>query len=121
VRTNARGLADSLSKNGFPGTALVPAYTWLDATPPTAPTLTVTAQSAAMRVSWSPGGSEAARWWLVQWRNSTAWNAKLVWGSERQLDIAFTGSADRADVVVLTALDAAWNASSSVTWRATIQ
>src|SRR3990172_6040487 len=42
VRTNARGLADSLSKNGYPGTALVPAYAWLDATPPTAPALTVT-------------------------------------------------------------------------------
>ena len=71
-----------------------------------------------MRASWTPGGGEAARWWLVQWRNATTWNARLVWGADRQVDLAFTGSADKAVVVVLTALDAAWNASPAVTWRA---
>lgn len=121
VRLNRGGLADALASTGFPGIAISPTYPWLDATPPAAPALTVTAQSAAIRAAWTPNGTEPARWWLVQWRTATAWSHKLAWGTERSLDIAFTGSADRADVVVITAYDAAWNASTSVTWRATTQ
>jgi uncharacterized lipoprotein YddW (UPF0748 family) len=121
VRKNNGGIADALAATGYPGTALVPAYTWLDATAPAAPTLTVTAQSAAMRAAFAPGGAEAPRWWLVQWRNAEAWNAKLVWGAERQLDISFSAPAERANVVIITALDAAWNASPAVTWRAAAQ
>jgi len=118
VRTNKGGVADLLAATGYPGNTLVPAYTWLDATPPAAPTLAVTALGTAMRASWTATGAEPARWWLVQWRNATTWNAKLVWNSNTTLEMPFTGSADRADVVVLTAIDAAWNASPAVIWRA---
>jgi hypothetical protein len=71
-----------------------------------------------MHAQWTPGVGESARWWLVQWRTSTAWNAKVVWGAERALDIPFSGSADRADVVAVTALDASMNASPVAIWRA---
>ena len=121
VRTNARGLADSLSKNSFAANTLVPAYTWLDATPPAAPTMTVTDQNSIMRVTITPGGAEAARWWLVQWRNATTWNYRLVLGTSPVVNLPYSIAAEKADVVVLTALDAAWNASTAVTWRAAAQ
>jgi uncharacterized lipoprotein YddW (UPF0748 family) len=119
VRTNKGGVADLLGTTGYPAFSVVPAYTWLDNTPPAAPTLGVATVFDAMQVSWTANGAEPVRWWLVQWRNATAWNAKLVFGPSSLLNIPFTGSADRADVVVLTAFDASWNASSPVVWRAT--
>ncbi|MCX5760892.1 MAG: family 10 glycosylhydrolase [Gemmatimonadetes bacterium] len=119
VRLNKGGLADALAASTYASAAVVPATPWLDATAPSAPGLTVTVQSNAMRALWTPSGTEAARWWLVQWRTATAWNARIVWGGDRSLDIGFTGSADRADVVVIAALDAAMNSSSATIWRAT--
>jgi len=121
VRTNARGLADSLAKNSFTANTLVPAYTWLDATPPAAPTVVVTDQNSIIRATITPGGSEAARWWMVQWRNATTWNYKLVLGTSLVVNLPYSSAAEKADVVVVTALDAAWNASTAVTWRAAAQ
>ncbi len=115
---NKGGLSDALSATGYPGNVLVPAYTWLDATPPTAPAIAITDQNAMMRVTITPGGTEAARWWMVQWRNATTWNYKLVLGTSPLVNLPYSSAADKADVVVVAALDAAWNASSAVTWRA---
>ena len=119
VRTNKGGVADSLALRGYPGTSVVPAYTWLDNAAPAQPTLTVTMPFDAVRVAWTPNGAEPVRWWLVQWRNSTMWNAKILFGAWSQVDLPYTSSADKADVVVVTAFDAAWNASTSAVWRAT--
>ena len=121
VRTNKGGLADQLALSGFPGIGVVPTTPWLDATVPGAPNVTATVQGSAMRAQWMPGGSESARWWLVQWRAGSTWGSRMVWGADRTLDIAFTSSADRADIVVVTAFDAAMNASSQGIWRASSQ
>jgi uncharacterized lipoprotein YddW (UPF0748 family) len=118
VRLNRGGLSDALGTAGYPGVTLVPAFTWLDATPPAAPGVVVVPGGSVTRVSWTAGSGESARWWLVQWRTSSAWNARLVWGAERSLDIAFANDAQRANVVVVTALDAAMNASPAAVWRA---
>jgi uncharacterized lipoprotein YddW (UPF0748 family) len=119
VRTNQGKVADSLSVRGYPDVTVVPAYTWLDNAAPAQPTLTVTTPFDAVRVAWTPNGAEPVRWWLVQWRNATTWNAKILFGAWSQVDLPFTGATDKADVVVVTAFDAAWNASTSAAWRAT--
>ena len=121
VRLNRGGLADALATASYAGASIVPATPWLDGTPPMAPTLIVGTQGAALRAQWTPGDPEGARWWLVQWRAGGAWKSRLLWGAERLLDIPFTGAADRADVVAVSALDAAMNMSSVATWRATGQ
>ena len=118
VRLNRGGLADALGTSAFREPALVPVFPWLDNATPAPPSgLAVTAQSSAVRAQWQ--GSEDARWWLVQWRTSTAWNATLVWGSARSIDLPFSGSASRANVIAVTALDASMNASVPAIWRAT--
>ncbi len=120
VRLNRGGLADALANSSYTSAAIVPAFPWIDGTPPAAPSVSVEPRSSAMHVQWTAAGGAAgaARWWLVQWRTSTAWNARVVWGAQGSLDIAFSGSADRADVVAVSALDAAMNASSPAIWRA---
>jgi len=118
VRLNRGGLADALATAVYTGAAVVPSFTWLDASPPSAPIVSVEPHNSTMHAQWTPGAGESGRWWLVQWRTSTAWNAKVVWGAERALDIPFSSSADRADVVSVTALDASMNASPVAIWRA---
>jgi hypothetical protein len=54
----------------------------------------------------------------VQWRNATTWSYKLVLATSPVVNLPYSSAAEKADVVVLTALDAAWNASTAVTWRA---
>ncbi|HEY3287803.1 MAG TPA: family 10 glycosylhydrolase [Gemmatimonadaceae bacterium] len=121
VRTNARGLADSLASAGYAGNAVVPSYSWLDNVPPAAPSIAVTDQNSIMRVTITPAGGEGARWWMVQWRNATTWNARLVFGSSTVVNLAYSATAEKADMVVVTAFDAAWNASTAVTWKASGQ
>jgi uncharacterized lipoprotein YddW (UPF0748 family) len=121
VRLNKGGLADALAASSYTSMVVVPSTPWLDATAPSAPTLTVALQGSAIRAQWTPAGTEAARWWLVQWRTSAAWNSRLVWGADRSIDLPFAGTLDRADVVAIAALDAAMNMSSTAVWRAAIQ
>ena len=117
VRLNRGGLADALFSSSFGEPALVPGFPWLDNTPPASPTaLAVTEQSSTIRVQWQ--STQTARWWLVQWRTSAAWNATQVWGSGRSLELPFSGAADRANVIAVTALDASMNASPPAIWRA---
>jgi len=118
IRKNYGGVADALAATGYPDVSVPPAYTWLDATPPAAPTLSVTTQVSQMHATWTANGAEPARWWLVQWRNATAWNAKLVQGGTEAADFLYSSATDRADVVMVTALDASWNASAPAVWRA---
>jgi uncharacterized lipoprotein YddW (UPF0748 family) len=118
IRLNRGGLADALGSSSNQNTALPPSFPWLDnASPPPPASLSVTAQASALRVQWTPAGTESVRWWVIQWRNATAWNARLVWGSASGVDIPFAGTADRPDIVSVFALDAAMNASSTSIWR----
>lgn len=118
VRLNKGNVADSLSGRGYADFSVVPSYPWLDNTAPSPPALAVTMAGTSMRATWTPSGAEAARWYLVQWRTPTQWNARLVWNTNTQLDLPFTSTADQANVVVLTTLDASLNASTSAVWRA---
>lgn len=119
VRLNRGGLAEALGTSSFASPALVPATPWLDALPPAMPSLMVSSLGSAIRATWGVGDPEPVRWWLLQWRNSRKWDARLIWGGTFLYDIPFTGAADRADVVALTALDELMNASTQVIWRAT--
>jgi hypothetical protein len=118
VRLNRGGLADALAASAFTDAAIVPATPWLDAVAPGQPSLSVTTVGSSLRAQWLPGGTESARWWLVQWRTPGGWQARLIWGGTRTLDLPFTGATDRPDVVSVGALDAALNLSSLTTWRA---
>jgi len=87
--------------------AIAPAATWLDATAPATPRLTVAARSLGL----IPGAGELPRWWVVRWRAGGAWNTKIVFGDQRSttLDAA-------PDRVALTAVDQAGNSSAAALW-----
>lgn len=94
--------------------ALVPAFPWLDSTPPAPPTLSVI--DGQLEISTT---GEAPRFWLIQWRTRGSffrgprWASSMTDGGRR----SFTLSRD-ADRVVVTAIDPAGNASAPAEYRA---
>ncbi|MBC8087346.1 MAG: family 10 glycosylhydrolase [Phycisphaerae bacterium] len=108
LKKSSGAVAASLSTL-YASRALVPAYPWLDAVAPSAPTVTVSGRTMQML----PGPGEAPRWWVVRTRASATWSTKVVFGDLRTL--ALSQDIDRA---VLTAVDQAGNVSSGAVWKA---
>ncbi len=117
VRLNRGGLADALGATTFSEPALVPSFPWLDAVAPPLPGISAGVQGGAMRVTIMPGMGETPRWWLVQWRTATAWNARLVLNLNRAFDIPFSSAAERPDIIAVSAVDMSMNASVPAIWR----
>ncbi len=88
--------------------ALVPASPWLDATPPPAPTLTVTLRTLAI----APGTGETARWFYLRARVNGAWVTRVLFGTQRLLTL--DGEPTR---VLVNAADQAGNLSGAADWR----
>jgi uncharacterized lipoprotein YddW (UPF0748 family) len=116
LRQNRGGLSDALGSS-FQSVALVPSFPWLDNSPPPAPSLSVTTVGTLVQAQWSRNSTDAVRWWFVQWRTPTEWNARMVWGALNGLDIPSTGIANQSDIVVVSAVDAAMNVSAAAVWR----
>lgn len=89
--------------------ALVPAYPWLDASPPPTPTITMAGRTIQMLT----GAGEAPRWWVVRSRSAAVWTMRVVFGDLRTLTLP-----QDADRVVLNAVDQAGNLSNAASWRA---
>ena len=101
-------MANALASDLYKSPALVPASTWLDNTPPGAPTVTV----SAAKVDISPASGEAARWWVVRLRSPTAWKTNVLFADQRSL--AIDSGVDR---VLVQAVDQAGNLSGTAEWR----
>jgi uncharacterized lipoprotein YddW (UPF0748 family) len=88
--------------------AVVPAVSWLDASPPpTVPTLRVTGASVQI----TPGAGKAARWWVVRWRTSSGWTTRVLFADQRSLTLG--GTPER---VLLNAVDQVGNLSAATSW-----
>ena len=111
VRSDRGGFATQLAAGLYAAGALPAATTWLDATPPALPTLTVS--SSRGQVQLAIGGGPDAYWWLVRWRVAGHWSQRLVPAGQRTVGITATG----VEGVVVTAVDRAGNASANVVWR----
>lgn len=77
VKNNLGGFATTLSSGLYANGAIPPASTWLDATAPSAPTISVVTGSSTYTVTISGGGSDT--WWfLLRWRANGAWRQRLL-------------------------------------------
>jgi uncharacterized lipoprotein YddW (UPF0748 family) len=95
--------------------AIMPAYRWLDSTPPLTPSLTVDGSRII------PQSADQPRWWLVQahlpqrwtWtgRKRSEWTTRLFRANNQ---VRLDRSPDR---VVIRAIDAAGNESAPAEWR----
>jgi uncharacterized lipoprotein YddW (UPF0748 family) len=91
--------------------AIPPAYSWLDATPPAAPTVSVNGRAVAV------SASEVPRWWLVTARTDggffgrTRSATRLTFGTASSVTLDF-----EPESVTVSAIDAAGNASPETRW-----
>ena len=112
VRNDRGGFVTALKAQQYAGVALPPATTWLDATPPAAPTLQVARSGSGFTATL--GGVPDARWWLVRWRIGGAmWQAQVLPATTTSLSI----TASAVDGIVGTAVDHVGNAGAGTVWR----
>jgi hypothetical protein len=105
---NGGALATTLASDLYKNAALVPAVPWLDAAPPSTPTIAVASTTAQI----TPGSGEEARWWALRVHSTTGWVTRILFGTERTLTID-----TNVDRVLLQAVDQAGNLSPAAEWR----
>ena len=111
VRTDRGGFRSTLVENHYASAAIPPATTWLDATAPVTPDLTVTRAAGEVRLRLAGDGD--AYWWYVRWRDGGRWHARLTRASQSLVTV--TGS--NIDGVAVAAVDRVGNASPDAVWR----
>ncbi len=121
LRLNRGGLATLLSGGVFGSPALVPATTWLDATRPAAPTVTVASVAGSppqLRITIAGDGGKPLAWWVVRWRNGSTWSMRTHPATRRFVDIPASAGASATDAIAVHAVDRVGNASEPAVWRA---
>ena len=108
LKQNGGALASTLAADVYKTDALVPAFTWLDSTPPPAPAVAQSSGSLTI----TPAIGESARWWAVRQRASSVWTTRVLFGSTTSIQI--DSSVDR---VLVQAVDRAGNVSGPAEWR----
>ena len=88
--------------------AIVPPFSWLDASVPAAPAVTV----AGRVVQFAPGAGSAPRWWVVRALAGGSWTTRVLFGDQRSLTL----SADPQRVMV-NAVNQAGNVSADAERR----
>lgn len=89
--------------------AIQPAFTWLDAEPPPAPTPAVSGRTITI----TPGAGEPPRWWLLRVRMEMVWSTRVLFGDARAVLLD-----DEPERILLNAVDRAGNTSADVEWPA---
>jgi uncharacterized lipoprotein YddW (UPF0748 family) len=117
LMNNVERIAERLGRL-YAEPALVPAMPWLDSVPPARPTASIAIEALdASVIRFAPGDAEPAAAWVVQARIAGAWRTTILPGPERTHIL--TGDAARADVLSVTAVDRAGNASAPAILRRT--
>ena len=79
--------------------AIVPAFTWLGASAPAAPSIATT--SSVSSFTMIPGDAARPRWWLIQARSATGtWTTKLEPGTVAQIAVDSIGIAIPNEIAV---------------------
>jgi uncharacterized lipoprotein YddW (UPF0748 family) len=99
------GIAEALKNGPYAQPALVPASTWLDNDPPTAPRVSI----SGGRVAWTPGAGERPWQYAVWTKRGNEWKFSVMPGSSTGMDLA------GATAVCVSAVDRCGNESKRVT------
>jgi uncharacterized lipoprotein YddW (UPF0748 family) len=108
LKSQGGAIAGALGADAYRTRAILPASTWLDATPPSAPSVAVSGSALTL----TPGAGQPARWWVLRSHTTSAWTTRVIFAAERS--IALEAGVDRA---LVNAVDQAGNVSAPAEWR----
>jgi uncharacterized lipoprotein YddW (UPF0748 family) len=105
----------ALQNDSYQQPALIPASPWLDNTPPAKPKINVVPWKKSVTIHWETTGSEAARWWVLQFRTNLVWTAQIFPANEssRYYENVLP------DAVAIRAVDRTGNLSEAAIWTLT--
>jgi uncharacterized lipoprotein YddW (UPF0748 family) len=110
---NRGGVADALKRHSYSQPALVPASTWLDNRPPSAPTV----QVSGSRVTWQNTDREPPRVWALWAKYGNEWRFTVLPGPSNAIDLRPDGSGARPSLICVSAVDRSGNESPRVLRR----
>ena len=112
LTTDARGVGTLLREKCYAARALPPAAPWLGMQLPGKPILQVITGPASLRLSWTPTGGAAVRWWSVQTRQAGTWSQEpLVF--KNQSGVTLQGP---VEAVAVRGLSETGTASAPMVW-----
>jgi len=107
---NRGRIAETLTAQVYTEPALVPAFPWLDRTPPAQPTLKLLGGLATspLKLMWTVPGADAVGHWLVQTKVDGRWQTEILPGRQTAWSIP---ASRKPEVLVVRAVDRCGNLS----------
>ncbi len=102
----------ALLHDAYQQPALIPASPWLDGTPPDRPKLHVSPWKKTLTIGWENGGTEPARWWVLQCRINMVWTTEIFPASESGHFLENFSP----DAIAIRAVDRTGNLSTPAIW-----
>ncbi len=111
IRDNTNSLRASLKASLYSAQALPPASPWKDAVPPMRPTVSLTMSSGNHVISWTPVGTEPARWWAVSTLVGSVWTHKVLPATTTSVTIPRSSAGGTLRAYAVGAVDRVGNIS----------
>lgn len=105
------GLATNLPKTLYKDAALVPASTWIDSLPPSAPKLTVGSRGKEVDISITPAPGEQPWLWAVYLQHGSTWILRAVPASANHITLPDHPTLGPITAVAVSAVDRCGNES----------
>jgi uncharacterized lipoprotein YddW (UPF0748 family) len=106
---NRNGISDILKGQLYAEPAVIPAFPWLEAQKPAAPSLTANETTKGWRFGWSIAAMEKPRLWVLQTRRRGTWRTEIL--SANNVGVTWNVN-DEPDAIAVSAVDRCNNVST---------
>jgi uncharacterized lipoprotein YddW (UPF0748 family) len=106
---DTRRLRERLRTEAYATPALVPATPWLDDDAPDRPSVAVRQWGATPRVTITPTGDDAVRWWVVRTYQGGTWRTEILVGARRTYTVPSPADDGEPEVILVSAVDRVGN------------
>lgn len=110
---NRGRIAEVLYSKVYAEPAVPPAFTWLDKSPPAAPSLRITGGSS-LKATWTTPGADSVWLWVVQMQTEGRWRTDVLPGRQTSLNLPHSL---KPDVIAVCAVDRCGNLSAPAAWE----
>ena len=114
LRNDMGGIQSALRGTVYTQEAIIPEFTWLRSSAPSAPRVTISRSKRYVTAKWTDRGSRKAFWFVVYAKDKNGWSHSIVPASQRSMAL----SADRKiEKIVVTSVDRLGRESANKQFR----